>query len=238
MCLPRPPAARDGFTLIEMSVVLVLVGLLIGGVLKGQTLIDSTRLKMTVSQWEAVRAAFMAFEDRYGALPGDAPEATVYIGGAHVTNGNGNGIIGPAGLGVSGAAGDESSRAWEHLAAAGYLSGVRLDAGNTVETSSLPARLSGLSFVIIHGRFGTTAGTGHWLRLQDTPSGAPTRNVLSGTQAMEIDSRYDDGNADSGFIVMSSFPGSGVGIADACKNADGTYASGAAQVCTPVFFLQ
>ncbi|GEO82848.1 prepilin-type N-terminal cleavage/methylation domain-containing protein [Pararhodospirillum oryzae] len=234
----RPGFTLPGFTLVEMSVVLVLIGLLLGGVLKGQQLIEATRLRMTISQWEGVRAAFSAFQERYGALPGDFAAATTYINGPMVANGDGDGVIGAANRGMGDPAGAESARAWEHLAAAGFLSGVRLDEGPAQDSSTLPARLSGLSLVIVHGRFGLTAGTGHWLRLQDTPAGAPTRNSLSGVQALEIDTRFDDGNADTGFIVMSDFAGTAPGQADGCKNADGTYASGAVQTCTPVFFLE
>ncbi len=230
--------ARAGFTLIEMSIVLVLIGLVIGGVLKGQQLIDSARLKTTVSQWEAIRAGFTAFQDRYNALPGDYDLAATYITGAGVTNGNGDGVIGTADLSMESAYTAESSQAWEHLTYANYISGVRLDAGSTEDLSILPARMSGINLTIIHGTFGTTAGTGHWLRLQDTASGAPSRNALSGVEALEVDTRYDDGNADSGYIVMSTYSGTATGTADSCKTATGDYAGGGAQLCNAVMFLQ
>ncbi|MBK1664365.1 prepilin-type cleavage/methylation domain-containing protein [Rhodospirillum rubrum] len=228
-------SARAGFTLIEMSVVLVLVGLLLGGVLKGQQLIESTRLKMTISQWEATRTAVSAFEDRFGALPGDFDEAATFLANG-VADGDGNGVIGTAGLTMGAAPAAESGLAWVHLAYGNFLAGVRLGTAADGSDSTMPARLSGESLAIIHGRFGRTAATGHWLRLQDTLRG-PTRAALSGAQAREIDIRYDDGNADSGYIVMSA-PDGETGTADACKDADGFYVGGAAGLCNPVLFLQ
>ncbi|WP_413207177.1 type II secretion system protein [Rhodospirillum sp. A1_3_36] len=230
--------ARPGFTLIEMSMVLVLIGLILGGVLKAQQLIDSTRLKMTIGEWESTRAAFSIFRDRYNALPGDFDEASTYLANAAIRNGDGDGVIGSADLSMGSSYDAESSRAWEHLTYGNFLTGVKLDGGAGQDQSVLPAKLSGLSLVVIHGTFGDTAGTGHWLRLQDSVSGAPTRNALSGAQAREIDTRYDDGNADTGHIVMSDFSGTATGSPDGCKTARGQYASGEAGVCNPVFFLE
>ncbi len=67
-----------GFTLIEIAIVLVLIGLLLGGVLKGQELITSARVRNLISQQDGIKAAFFGFQDRYRALPGDyaRPAAT------------------------------------------------------------------------------------------------------------------------------------------------------------------
>jgi hypothetical protein len=221
-----------------MSMVLVLIGLIIGGVLKAQQLIDSTRLKMTVGQWESTRAAFSIFRDRYNALPGDFNDATVFLSNAAINNGDGDGVIGSSNLGMPSDYSAESSRAWEHLTYGNFLTGVSLDSGAGEDTSVMPAKLPGLNLVIVHGAFGETAGIGHWLRLQNTLAGGPSRNALSGAQALEIDTRYDDGNADTGHIVMSDFSGTAAGNADRCKTANGGYASGDAGICNPVFFLE
>ncbi|MCF8481023.1 MAG: prepilin-type N-terminal cleavage/methylation domain-containing protein [Rhodospirillum sp.] len=236
---PSPPGgARPGFTLIEMSMVLVLIGLIIGGVLKAQQLIDSTRLKMTIGEWESTRAAFSIFRDRYNALPGDFDAASTFLSNPAIRDGDGDGIVGSSGLTMASTYSAESSLAWEHLTYGNFLTGVKLDDGSSQDQSVMPAKLPGLNLVIIHGTFGDTAGTGHWLRLQDAVNGAPTRNALSGSQAREIDTRYDDGNADTGHIVMSDFSGTATGSPDGCKTAGGAYASGAAGVCNPVFFLE
>jgi len=59
-----------GFTLIEIAIVLVIIGLLLGGVLKGQELITGARVRNMISQQDGIKAAFFGFQDRYRALPG------------------------------------------------------------------------------------------------------------------------------------------------------------------------
>src|ERR1700753_1601448 len=81
-----------GFTLVEMSIVLVIIGLIIGGILKGQEVIASARQKATINQVNAVRSATSSYFDRYRALPGDDPSATSVDGTLAV--GNGDGIVG------------------------------------------------------------------------------------------------------------------------------------------------
>src|SRR5882724_8938540 len=83
---------NQGFTLIEIAIVLVIIGLLLGGVLKGQELITSARVRNLISQQDGVKAAFFGFQDRFRALPGDYAQATVNIVGV-TQNGNGNGQI-------------------------------------------------------------------------------------------------------------------------------------------------
>src|SRR5262249_49069165 len=67
----RTSAAQKGFTLIEMSIVLVIIGLIIGGILKGQEIVESSRQKNFITQLDSTRAAVNTFVDRYRALPGD-----------------------------------------------------------------------------------------------------------------------------------------------------------------------
>jgi len=110
-----------GFTLIEIAVVLVIIGLLLGGVLKGQELITSARVRNLVAQQEGVKTAFFGFQDRYRALPGDYASANVNVncGATPCVSGNGNGRIeAPNTGGIY-----ESILAWNHLTAAGFLNG-------------------------------------------------------------------------------------------------------------------
>ena len=70
-----------GFTLIEIAIVLVIIGLLLGGVLKGQELITGARVRNLISQQDGIKAAFFGFQDRFRALPGDYAAATTNIAG-------------------------------------------------------------------------------------------------------------------------------------------------------------
>ena len=109
-----------GFTLIEIAIVLVIIGLLLGGVLKGQELITGARVRNLISQQDGIKAAFFGFQDRYRALPGDYAAATINIANGG-DNGNGNGRIEDNATG--GTVTHEEILAWTHLTAAGFLNG-------------------------------------------------------------------------------------------------------------------
>ena len=70
---------QSGFTLVELSIVLVIIGLIIGGILKGQELIGNAQIKNVASQAQSYQAATAAFRDKYGALPGDLVSANMII---------------------------------------------------------------------------------------------------------------------------------------------------------------
>jgi prepilin-type N-terminal cleavage/methylation domain-containing protein len=113
---------QRGFTLIEIAIVLVIIGLLLGGVLKGQELITSARVRNLISQQDGIKAAYFGFLDRFRALPGDYTQASINIANVAATsNGNGNGQITVSG--VSGATIDEHVAVWEHLSKAGFING-------------------------------------------------------------------------------------------------------------------
>jgi prepilin-type N-terminal cleavage/methylation domain-containing protein len=105
---------QQGFTLVEIAIVLVIIGLLLGGVLKGQEMIKSAKVKAQTQQVDGISAAFNTYQDKYGALPGDDANAASNTGVAGLTAGSGNGRY-------SGAEGDR--RVWEHLEAANLLAG-------------------------------------------------------------------------------------------------------------------
>lgn len=85
-CLP----SLKGFTLIELSIVLVIIGLVIGGVLVGKDLINSSGNRAFVSQLETYNAVVNTFKNKYNCLPGDCASATAY---GFANNGNGNGMV-------------------------------------------------------------------------------------------------------------------------------------------------
>mgnify|MGYP000373149386 CR=1 FL=1 len=79
------PQAQSGFTLIELSVVLVIVGLLIGGLLSGQTLIRAAEIRSIATQFTVFNTSAQNFRMKYKAIPGDMTNATTYWGAAHAT---------------------------------------------------------------------------------------------------------------------------------------------------------
>lgn len=85
---------QSGFTLVEIAIVLVIIGLLLGGVLKGQEMIENARIKSLVGDMNGVSAAFNSYQDRYHALPGDELPATMTARGwGGTAGGNGNGVL-------------------------------------------------------------------------------------------------------------------------------------------------
>lgn len=120
---------KDGFSLVELSIVLVILGLLTGGILSGQSLIQAAELRTVSTQMFNYRTAMMTFRDKYMALPGDMTNATKFWGtdaGGCPTNtnwqtgkketcdGNGDGMVGT---------GPEMFRVWQQLASAGLIEG-------------------------------------------------------------------------------------------------------------------
>jgi prepilin-type N-terminal cleavage/methylation domain-containing protein len=82
---------QKGFTLVEIAIVLVIIGLLIGGVLKGQSMIYNAKIKRLVNDIEGMRTAVITYQDRYGQLPGDENDTNTPTGDSN--NGNNNGQI-------------------------------------------------------------------------------------------------------------------------------------------------
>ncbi len=80
-----------GFTLVEIAIVLIIIGLLIGGIIQGQAMIQNARVKRLVSDFDGMRAAVLTYQDRFGQLPGDENNANTPTGDAN--NGNGNGQL-------------------------------------------------------------------------------------------------------------------------------------------------
>ena len=84
-------ARQGGFTLVEIAIVLVIIGLLLVGVLQGQEMIENGKVKNLANNMKGVSAAYYAYQDRYQAVPGDDVLASTRFTGA--VNGGGNGAI-------------------------------------------------------------------------------------------------------------------------------------------------
>jgi prepilin-type N-terminal cleavage/methylation domain-containing protein len=207
---------QTGFTLIEIAIVLVIIGLLLGGVLKGQELITSARVRNLISQQDGVKAAFFGFQDRFRAFPGDYTAAVINIANISVAAcnagiGNGNGRV---------EAGDEARLAWEHLSKAGFITGTFTCAAADAATTT-PVNPYGIYLEVVYdGLYG--AGTAA------APSAA-RHNVKTGAQIpvdiiSEMDRKVDDGNPNTGGFQFSRFQGNG-----AAAPTDG---AAAAPACT------
>jgi prepilin-type N-terminal cleavage/methylation domain-containing protein len=108
---------QSGFTLIEIAIVLVIIGLLLGGVLKGQELINSARVKNLATDFRNIPVFVYGYQDKFKALPGDDMAAITHV--VATNNGNGNGIIN--GKWDSITATDETQLFWQDVRLADLL---------------------------------------------------------------------------------------------------------------------
>ncbi|MBL4781114.1 MAG: type II secretion system protein [Porticoccaceae bacterium] len=172
---------QSGFTLVEIAIVLVIIGLILGGVLKGQVLIDNAKYKNFVKQMESYRGAFHTFQDTYRGLPGDL--ANILALDADAVAGNGNGKI----EGGFCSSTEESCNVWSHLRYAGIIAGDPSD----ISTASPPSHT--------YGGLVSSISTGSWA------NGVTETKVLTqgipGDVAQRYDNEFDDGDATSGSVA-------------------------------------
>ena len=200
MSLRGSRKGQSGFTLVEIAIVLVIIGLLLGGVLKGQELIEQSKIKRTVNDFNSISVAVMTYQDRYRFLPGDDPNAatrwtTSVAGGAAYAPPAGatagNGIINGAVI-TNGVAAGESNAAWQHLRLAGLVNGDLSTVVRSLNPEPTPFG-SGSNFAIV----GAVAGTG----LMGWGAGASGFcGSLPAKAAEQLDRQLDDGNPQGGNI--------------------------------------
>lgn len=165
---------QSGFTLVEIAIVLVIIGLLLGGVLKGQEMIENARIKSIVSDMRGVSAAFNSYMDRYHTIPGDETAAAMTARGwVGTAGGNGNGALAITPAQTFGNGGEHAAL-WRALRASGLATG-----DPTVNTAaSLPR-----------------AGTGGLIGVAMNAYGLPGLSVcvsgLTTKQAMGVDTAID-----------------------------------------------
>jgi len=181
---------NSGFTLVEIAIVLVIIGLLLGGVLKGQSMIENAKIKNLVNDIDGIATAFRAYQDRYKSLPGDDPLASnAGRGWTDAVVGNGNGRL--LNNNAFDAGNNENQRLWQHLRYAGFITGNPAGTTNNVGGRANPTHA-------YNGKIGVSRATATWglgLRGQIVCASA-----VPGKAGQALDASYDDGLANSGSI--------------------------------------
>ncbi|WP_457622126.1 type II secretion system protein [Persephonella sp.] len=179
--------SQKGFTLVELAIVLVIIGLILGAVMKGQELIQNAKYKRLVNDLRGLTAAAYTYYDRYRAMPGDDPKAGDRWSGTYpnILNGNGNGLI--DGLPTSTTNTDESVQAWRHLRASGIIPG---DPNET--TLTRPSNPYGGRYGMGNRNFGV--GTYNYIFADSIPADIGRR----------LDEEFDDGIWNTGSVQASA----------------------------------
>jgi prepilin-type N-terminal cleavage/methylation domain-containing protein len=181
MTHPQIKRRQSGFTLIEIAIVLVIIGLLLGGILKGQELITQGRIRNVANDFQSMTAAINLYQDRYRALPGDDVGAAARwtITAPTPSSGTlGDGLI--AGNYNTATAADESRQFWLHLRRAGLV-------GGAVDDDTTPPNAASGITGVQNGAF-------------SIPGIVICSNNLPAKIAQAVDTQFDDGVATTGTV--------------------------------------
>jgi prepilin-type N-terminal cleavage/methylation domain-containing protein len=212
---------QRGFTLLEIVIVVLIVGFLLAGVLKGQEMITSAKVKRLAGEIDEIRAAYLGFQDRFKALPGDYAEANLNLDcGGTCLKGNGDSRIRANETPVNGSQVHEDLLVWTHLAASGFLKGeYRMTDGESLPTDTNSPKNPYQIYLQIafDGRYGMNDG------------GTERHNLKTGSQIpvsvlVELDRKVDDGKPYKGTLQFSTYQGNSAaspteGGATTCTNA-------------------
>ncbi len=171
---------QSGFTLIELAIVLVIIGLLLGGVLKGQELINSAKVKNMANDFKNIQIQIYSYQDKFRALPGDDKAATA--------DGNGNGLI----EGAWNAASGEAFNFWQHIRKAGLATG----STNTGDVNYTPKNTEG-------GRIGVQSNPDQTITGLSGSYAICSEGIL-GKFAKQLDLSLDDGDTATGNMMSAA----------------------------------
>ena len=249
---------RRGFSLVELSIVLVILGLLVGGVLAGQSLIKAAQLRAVSNEYNRYFTAMKSFQDKYFAMPGDMNNATRFWGldsagtapfcysnsGAAsnsngVCDGDGNGTLGW----TIASRNAEMYQFWRELALAGIIegsyTGITGPANyyNSIAGTNVPlSKYSGGAWAIAVNAGGggvvsfTPPRAGNAFIIGAADGQWNSTGLLSPEDAWNIDTKLDDGKPGTGAVQSTN--------ANVCvNNPGGSGGTGAANAAGSTYLL-
>jgi len=179
---------QAGFTLIELAIVLVIIGLLLGGVLKGQELINSAKVKNMANDFRNIQVYVYSYQDKFKALPGDDKAAIQHV--TATKNGDGDGVIEGA-WNANATADTESFNFWQHIRLAGLATGSTV----TTDATYLPTNAEGGPIGIQSASTKSISGL--------KGSYVVCSGGVLGKFAKELDTAMDDGNTATGIMMTA-----------------------------------
>jgi prepilin-type N-terminal cleavage/methylation domain-containing protein len=242
---------QRGFSLVELSIVLVILGLLTGGILAGQSLIRAAELRSVATEYDRYFSATNTFRDKYFALPGDMNNATRFWGDDNAAcadpaitngtpgtcNGNGDGLLGqPGGVSATG----EMYQFWKQLALAGLVEGSYTGlagpgtVGDSVLGSNVPvsklgnagwtANTADLAAATADANAFTVNYGNNFLFGADVGTGGTWGPAMKPEEAWNIDTKMDDGRPGYGKIIARQWNNCATGGANKADLANAVYA--------------
>lgn len=215
---------RPGFSLVELSIVLVILGLLVGGILAAQSLIRASEMKAQINQTVRLETIVLSFKDKYLCIPGDCPRMTSFFTAGsqpqRVTNGDGDGKI-YAAVGYSssvtnsayGGWGYEFAKVFDHLAAADMVEMAQYDetiSATTAQGVGYPLMKmdprSGILIAYEFGAYHIHDGNKFRWGTYDNGGGGVYHRGYTPQETWQFDTKMDDGFPLSGRFYVVSFP--------------------------------
>lgn len=251
--------AESGFTLVELSIVLVIIGFLIAGIAAATNMVKQAELRSVMSDMRNYATSYNNFVGKYNAVPGDFSSAdTVFDAQCGVTSclGNGNGIIELD----DGTIANEVLNAWTQLGAAGFINGSFASSGTaspavtavTIGADVPPSKVSGAGYQMVGGDTDLVTGLGfnfsvaqNALLLGKVDTTTPSQLLGVGSlvpeDAYQLDSKMDDGNVNGSEFVGANtgsfMAADGVGAVGTCAVTGGYTISNGAVECIAAFAL-
>ena len=205
---------QQGFTLVEIAIVLVIIGLLLGGILRGQELIQNARVRNIIDQQNGIKAAFFGFQDRFRMIPGDLTATQM----AQV----GYGVVAGSMPGTGTIDGVDSPLAFQNITVTGFIScqTCTATAAAASDIANSPVNVYGGALQLVTDNVFSAAG--QYTGVVSARHNIKTGNLIPGNVLAEADVKIDDAVPNNGQFRFSQWKHGAAIVPDGTKCLTGT----------------